>query len=151
MLQSTSLWSDIKNGKLLPNFIQEEEDISVPPLMLGDSAFPFESFLMKPYSNAVLTKQQRHFNYRLSRARMVIESAYGQLKGRWRFLLRKSEGNLHETKVAALSCMVLHNICLDRKDTLPKKLDVSIDPRTNQKRDRKVICDLLLMRRNTDF
>ena len=151
VLQSTSLWSDIKNGKLLPNFIQEEEDISVPPLMLGDSAFPFESFLMKPYSNAVLTKQQRYFNYRLSRARMVIESAYGQLKGRWRFLLRKSEGNLHETKVAALSCMVLHNICLDKKDTLPKKLDVSIDPRTNQKRDRKVICDLLLMRRNTQI
>lgn len=66
-------------------------------------------------------------------------------------MLRKSEGNLHETKVAALSCMVLHNICLDKKDTLPKKLDVSIDPRTNQKRDRKVICDLLLMGRNTQI
>ena len=86
MLQSTSLWSDIRNDKLLTNFIQEEEDISVPPLMLGGSAFPFESFLMKPYSNAVLKQQQRYFNYRLSSARIVIESAYGPLKGRWLFV-----------------------------------------------------------------
>ena len=30
-------------------------------------------------------------SYRLSRARMVTEGAYGQLKGRWRVLLRKCE------------------------------------------------------------
>ncbi len=146
VLQSTSLWSDLKNGNLLPSFSQKEQKVSVPPIILGDSAFPFESFLMKPYTNAVLTKQQRYFNYRLSRARMVIEGAYGQLKGRWRFLLRKSEGNLHETKIATLACLVLHNICLDQGDTLPSKLDMTIDPATNQKRDRGTIRNMLLMR-----
>ena len=106
ILQSTTLWSDIKDGKLLPNSCQREQNAFFPPLILGDSAFPFDSFLMKPYTNAILAKQQRYFNYRLSRARMVIEGAYGQLKGTWRFLLRKSESNLHGTKIATLACMV---------------------------------------------
>ncbi len=100
---------------------------------------------MKPYTNAVLTKDQRYFNYRLSRARMVIEGTFGQLKGRWRFLLRKSESNVYETKVATLACLVLHNICLDCGDSLPSKLDLSIDPETSQRRNRETIRDLLLM------
>lgn len=75
----TSIWSDIKEGKFLPDFSQFEQGIFVPPLLLADLAFPMEAWLMKPYSNAVLTKQQRYFNYRLSRARMVVEGAYGQL------------------------------------------------------------------------
>ena len=100
---------------------------------------------MKPYSNAVMTKEQRFFNYRLSRARMVVEGAYGQLKGRWRLLLKKSEGNLYQTKIAVLSCMVLHNICLQNKDVMLPQLDLTIDPSTMQKRDRATVCDVLLL------
>ena len=146
ILQSTSLWSDIKEGKVLPFFTQEEENIHIPPLILGDSAFPFETFLMKPYTHAVLAKEQRYFNYSLSRARMIVEGAYGQLKGRWRLLLNKTEGNLLQTRTATLACMVLYNICLDMGDTLPSKLDLAIDPTTQQKRDRNAIHDILLMK-----
>ena len=145
ILQSTSLWADIKGGRL-PNFSQFEQGIYVPPLLLTDSAFPMEAWLMKPYSNAILTKEQRYFNYRLSRARMVVEGAYGQLKGRWRFLLRKSESNHFEVKMATLACMVLHNVCLEQGDTLPAKLDLTIDTLTNEKRDRATIRDVLLMK-----
>ena len=34
---------------------------------------------------------KRYFNYRLSRARKVVEGAFGQLKGKWRVLMRKNE------------------------------------------------------------
>eukprot|EP00794_Sanderia_malayensis_P005742 gene5742-biopygen4655 len=145
ILQSTSLWSRIKDGKFFPDICQEVDGVQIPPLILGDSAFPFESFLMKPYTNAVLSKKERYFNYRLSRARMVVEGAFGQLKGRWRFLLRKSESYPYETKIATLACLVLHNICLDCGDTLPAKLDLSTDPTTGQRRNRETIKDLLLM------
>ena len=145
ILQSTSLWADIKGGLLL-NFSQFEQGIYVPPLLLADSAFPMEAWLMKPYSNAILTKEQRYFNYRLSRARIVVEGAYEQLKGRWRFLLRKSESNHFEVKMATLACMVLHNVCLEQGDTLPAKLDLTIDTLTNEKRDRTTIRDVLLMK-----
>ncbi len=82
ILQSTSIWSSIKDGKFLPHFSQKEDGVHIPPLVLCDSPFPFDSFFLKPYRNAVLTKEQRFFNYRLRRARMVVEGAYGQLKGR---------------------------------------------------------------------
>ena len=81
--------------------------INIPPLMVGDSAFPLRTWLMKPFTNAVLTAQQQYFNYRLSRARMVSEGAYGQLKGRWRVLLRKSESSRDVVRMMTLACMVL--------------------------------------------
>ena len=61
--------------------MQMEDSVLVPPILLGDSAFPFETWLMKPISKAVLLKKETNFNYKLSRARMVVEGAYGQPKG----------------------------------------------------------------------
>jgi len=77
---------------------------------------------------------------------MVVEGAYGQLKGRWRLLLRKSEGNLYQTKMATLACMVLHNLCLENNDELSEIFDLTMDPATHQKRDRETIHDLLLIK-----
>ena len=100
---------------------------------------------MKPYTNAKLTGKKRYFNYRLSRARMVTECAYGQLKGRWRILLRKCESLPEEVKMITLACMVLHNICISQGDILPRTLDVTIDPNTNQRRESSEIRDILHM------
>lgn len=101
---------------------------------------------MKPYTNVVPTPKQYNFNYKLSRARMVTEGAFGQLKGRWRILLRKCESSTIELKIAALACLVLHNICIDLGDTLLRKLDLTIDPVTNQRRSRAKVRELLQMR-----
>jgi len=76
IFQSTQMWSDIKEGKFIPQIAKNINGVLVPPLVVGDSAFPFQPWLMKPYSNAVLTPKQRYFNYRVSRARMVTEECY---------------------------------------------------------------------------
>ena len=81
ILQATELYQSFKVGDVLPPISKNENGVDIHPLILGDSAFPFKNFLMKPYTDAVLTLEQRYFNYRLSRARMVTEGAYGQLKG----------------------------------------------------------------------
>ena len=115
-------------------------------MILGDSAFPFRVWLMKPHGNDNLTPVEGYFNYRLSRARMVTERAYGQLKSRWRVLYRKLECRPDSVKLAALACIVLHNICITTKDSLPAQLDLSIEPFTQKKRSREEIRDLLQMR-----
>ena len=40
MLQSTDLWKIIVRGGMIPNVVQEVEDIEIPPLILGEGAFP---------------------------------------------------------------------------------------------------------------
>lgn len=115
-------------------------------MILGDSAFPFRIWLMKPYTHANLTPEEANFNYRLSRARMVIERAFGQLKSRWRVLYRKLESQPEAVKLATLACLILHNICIAANDSLPPQLDVTTNPFTGEKRSRDDIRKLLQMR-----
>lgn len=145
IFQSTQIWSDAREGKLIPQMEKNLNGVLVPPLVVGDSAFPLQPWLMKPYSNALLTPKQRYFNYRLSRARMVTEECYGQLKGRWRILLRKCESRTDVVRASTLACMVLHNICIERGETISKKLNLTVNPITNQRRDRQQIQELLQM------
>ena len=88
----------------------------------------------------MLAPKESYFNCRLSRARMVTERAYGQLKSRWRVLYRPDA-----VKLGVLACIVLHNICINRKDNLPAQLDLTTDPFTLKKRTREEIRDLLQM------
>ena len=70
------------------------------------------SWLMKAFpNNASLSCQQKTFNYRLSRARVVVEHAYGRLKGRWRTLLKRNDTSIHDLPKLVAACCVLHNIC----------------------------------------
>ena len=48
--------------------------------------------------------------------------------------------------MATPACMVLHSICLERGETLPAKLDLTVDAVTGERRDRATIRDILLRR-----
>lgn len=76
---------------------------------------------------------------------MVTEGAYGQLKGRWRVLLRRNESGPHEAKTATLTCITLHNIYIEKGDTISRNLDLTIDPQTNERKPREAIRDQLHM------
>ena len=108
ILQSTRLYAKMMEGNIIPT-LEDRDGSAVKPMIIGDSAFPFHTWLMKPYANTVPTPQQQYFTYRLSRARMVVEGAFGMLKGRWRVLMRKSECEEETLKLMSLACVVLHN------------------------------------------
>ena len=66
------------NGSLFPEWKKTIAREEIPLLVLGDPAYPLLPWVMKPYvDNGHLSREQRRFNYRLSRARVVVEDAYG--------------------------------------------------------------------------
>ena len=64
--------------------------VRVPPLIVGDSAYALSGWLMKPYTdNGNLTREQVNFKKILSMIRVVVENAYGRLKGRFRSIAKR--------------------------------------------------------------
>ena len=63
---------------------------------------------------------------------MVTGGTFRQLKGRWGVLLRRNESGPHVAKTATLTCVVLHNVCIEKGDTISRNLDLIIDPQTDE-------------------
>lgn len=146
ILQSTQIWRDITENNIIVAISKKIGGVEVGPLIVADSAFPCTTWIMKPITCATLTPEERNFNYRLSRARMVTEGAYGRLKGRFTVLHRKCECNQDTMKVITLACIVLHNICIQYNEPFPPQLDIAADPATLERRDRDTVRDLFNMR-----
>ena len=84
----------------------------IQPCLVGDSAYPMHTWLVKPFNfNSSLTAKQKHFNYRLSRARIVVENAFGHLRARWRRLMKRNDMSTEHIPTIITACCILHNIC----------------------------------------
>ena len=148
ILQTTQLWKDITENDIIPSISKTISDVQVGPLIAADSAFPRTTWIMKPYTCATLTPEERNFNYRLSRARMVTGCAYGQLERRFRVLNRKCmwvQWTDNETNHTGLYCV--HNLCIEYNEPFPVQPDIAANPMTLERRDRETVRDLLNMRR----
>ena len=102
--------------KRLPNYDQEGP---MPHVLVGDEAFPCLHNLMRPYprylNDRTLPHDESIFNYRLCRARMTVECAFGILAQRFRIFSRRiplSETNAD--KIIQAACC-LHNYLTEEK------------------------------------
>lgn len=81
--------------------------------LIGDDAFPLRKDLLKPYPHRNLTFEQRIFNYRFSRARRVVENAFGILANRFRVFLTTIILEPDKVQKIVLATCCLHNFLLD--------------------------------------
>lgn len=87
----------------------------VPACLLGDAAYPLSLFLLKEYPNQGKYLDEQYFSQMLSSARMVIECAFGRLKGKWKCLQRDMDINMADLPAVIYSCFVLHNFVIENK------------------------------------
>ena len=114
LLQSTDLWRRL-HGICHLKTTAVGNDV-IPALVLGDGAFPFRTFLMKRFSQANLTQEQKRYNKKHSHARAIVENAFGILKGRFRTLGKTCESSPENLRYKCLASVVLHNALVERED-----------------------------------
>jgi hypothetical protein len=89
----------------------------MPYVIVADDAFPLKTYLMKPYALKNLTKNKRIYNYRLSRARRIIENAFGLLTSIWRVYHKPITLKKSNAEKVVLATVVLHNLLRANKST----------------------------------
>ncbi|KAH1170850.1 hypothetical protein KIL84_006468 [Mauremys mutica] len=117
VFRNSGLFRRLQEGTFFPDHKITVGDVEMPIVILGDPAYPLMPWLMKPYTGA-LNSDKELFNYRLSKCRMVVECAFGRLKGRWRSLLTRSDLSETNIPIVIAACCVLHNLCESKGDVI---------------------------------
>ncbi|XP_011645398.1 uncharacterized protein LOC105432327 isoform X2 [Pogonomyrmex barbatus] len=116
---------NLKNNQL--NLPEEsinlpDSDIKTHTYFVADDAFKLSKRIMKPYSSKNLIYKQKIFNYRLSRARRTVESAFGIFSNKWR-IFHTAISMLPETADLIVTASVcLHNYVLKEEQRSVHKM-----------------------------
>ena len=116
IFNSSQLKQKILNGTL--NIPQPEplpgDNQPMPYFLIGDDAFALRQWMMKPYSRRNMDHDQRVYNYRCSRARRVVENAFGVLVNRFQCRLTCLPQWPEQAEQIVMACICLHNLMRTR-------------------------------------
>ncbi|KAJ7324600.1 hypothetical protein JRQ81_017620 [Phrynocephalus forsythii] len=77
VFRSSLLYRKTEEGTLIPgNPMFQYGGVLIPPLILGDGAYPLCNWLMKPYA-VPKNDRERHYNKVFNRTRNIVERAFG--------------------------------------------------------------------------
>ena len=93
MVFNSQLGKALQAGDLdvpLPALLPSAPELgNVPYVFVADEAFPMKPYLLRPYPGRHHQEDMRVFNYRLSRARRIVENCFDILMQRWRVYCRR--------------------------------------------------------------
>ncbi|XP_054747281.1 putative nuclease HARBI1 [Anastrepha obliqua] len=117
VIKNTEFGKAIYNKTLpLPGPSQlPKSDKVLPYVFVADNAFQMQGHLIKPYPGTNLTNTQRIFNYRLSRARRIVENVFGILVSRFGVLQTTIQLAPEKAQIIVLACCYLHNFLRKKK------------------------------------
>ena len=84
----------------------------LPYVFIGDDAFGLKPHMMKPYPKQYLPIHERIFNYRLSRARRIVENAFGIATTRFRIFRRPIIASVQKVNAVIKAVVALHNFLM---------------------------------------
>ena len=99
----------------------------LPFVFIGDEAFALRNDFLKPFSARELNHERKIFNYRLSRARNVVENAFGILTSRFRIFHSSLNVDYTSCEKIVMACCVLHNFLRSTKKDDYTDLNVEND------------------------
>ncbi|XP_063818102.1 uncharacterized protein LOC135056626 [Pseudophryne corroboree] len=107
-----------QHGWLFPREKSKFVDVvEIPVHLIGDAAYPLRRWLIKGFTQHLpLSPEQVNFTHTLSSARMVVEDAFGRLKGRWRCLLKRNDIAITLVPDVVAACCIFHNFCEIQKE-----------------------------------
>lgn len=113
---------DLPPPKILPN-----TNIQAPHVFLGDEAFPLLTNLLKPYrrADASLDVTKTNFNYRLSRARRLVENAFEIMCTRFRIFHTTIDLDVATIENVVTSCCIIHNLLLDESPIVANNIELA--------------------------
>lgn len=123
VLQNIKFFEMLQDKKMeLPDAeVVKNSSTSLPVqqhVFVSDDAFPLRVHMIKPFRQADLHSRERKiFNYRLSRARHIVENAFGILASRFRIyhtVINLEPKNIE--KIVTATC-VLHNYLMKHVGT----------------------------------
>lgn len=82
---------------------------NMPFVFVADEAFPLRRNMMRPFPGHNLSPEQKIFNYRLSRARRMVECAFGILASQWRLYRQILAVSPEVAEVVVKATCILHN------------------------------------------
>lgn len=95
-----------------------------PYVFLGDEAFALSNFMLRPYPRSSnLDLRKKVFNYRLSRARRIVEAAFGTLTSVWQVLRTTIKTCVPVTMEIIKACVCLHNFLIIHNQEKKKEYD----------------------------